>query len=144
MSFNREESFNYGVSRRFVDDEQIAIIKTQGNMNPRSVDEWAAVCVDTIHQFPAPQPICVLHDLRAPSQGFSAYVRQRSEEIFAEVPSDQMAYTAIILANTFMNRIIGFYLRTRPSVAPNHQVRIFLTVEDGLNWLRNQLQEQSA
>lgn len=134
------EQFEYGMSRRYVHEGRIAIIKTAGDMRRRAVDAWAQLLIDTIAKWDDEQPICVIHELTSPNQGFSPYVRQQSETVFDHIPHDRPVFSAVVLPDTFINRIIGFYLRTRHNTHDNHTVRVFTDVQMSIEWMMEALE----
>lgn len=135
------EQFEYGMSRWYIHDRQIAIIKTAGDMRRRAVDAWAKLLIDTIASWDVDKPICVIHDLTSPNQGFSPYVRQQSEAVFDHIPHDRPVFSAVVLPDTFINRIIGFYLRTRRNKHDNHTLRVFTDVQTSIDWLTEALEK---
>jgi hypothetical protein len=135
------ETLAYGMTRRWVDDDQIAIVKTQGDMSHAAIDAWADMLIEMLTDWPAGQDIAFLHDLRAPAQGLSPYARRRVMDILAAIPDDRPTYTAILLPHTFVNRIIMMFVRTRPFRQKQHDVRVFNTQEDALAWLRERLHQ---
>jgi len=132
------ETFKYGITRTYIDEGRIAIIKTEGNMLKNAIDTWASLLILTMQEWDAPQPIAVLHDLSHPAQGLTPYARERAADLMNYRPEGAMIYSAVVLPPTFMNKIIGQFIRLSAFQHPNHQARIFVLQDDAIVWLRQQ------
>lgn len=128
-----------GLARQWIDDHQIVIIITAGDMTPRGVDAWADLLIDTVTHWPPDRPILILHDLSSPSQGFTTYARERAGDIYAALPADREVYHALVVNVGFVRSMINFFLRRRKRQYQRMHERMFTTNRDALRWLRHVL-----
>ena len=131
---------DFGVITGWIDDRQIFFIRTDGDMKREAVDGWADTLITIVDSWSDKQPIAVLQNLSHPNQGFTPYSKARTTDIFNAVPKNRVAYCAVVMQETFVNRIIGFFLnsiRNRDGMT----IRIFTDCEEALTWLRIQLNE---
>jgi len=138
------EHFDYGVTRYWVDDGQIAVIATEGHMNTPAINTWAEVLVDTVRNAPATHPLAICQDLTGPYQGFNAEIRERLSDLYQHLPVDHPVYSAIVLDNSTMRNIVQLYLRRRKLDRPTMNEKTFADTETALNWLRQQTQQHGA
>lgn len=128
------EHYDFGITREWIDEGHIVVITTQGDMRRDAIDAWVNVSLDTLSLWQVDRPILVIQNLSSKMQGFTPYARKRSEDILAQL-SDRPCYTALILPNTFIFRVIGFFVG-RQRVDKHQENRVFTNVEEGLAWLR--------
>src|SRR5690606_21587296 len=100
------ENYDYGIVRYWLDDSQIVVVKTQGDMSKKAIDTWASLLILTMQEWKKPQAIAILHDLSHPQQGLTPYARERTADLLNHIPKHQKVYSAVILPNSFMFRII--------------------------------------
>lgn len=135
---NNVEQFSYGIERWWLDDGAIAVVKTQGDMTHDAIDAWADLLIAMLHQWAngSRRPIAFLHDLTHPNQGLTPYSRKRVNDVLAAIPDAETTFTAIVLPNTFINRIISMFVRSSPFRQNNHQTRVFTDLDTARDWLR--------
>jgi len=138
------EQFDFGITRQWLDERQIVLIRTAGHMNRPAIDTWANVLIDTINLFPATQPIAICQDLTGPSQGFNAEIRNRLAPIYDHMPKDRPIYSAIALSNSGVRNMVNVYLRRRKFQPDNLQEQVFDNVETSIHWLRQHLYRDTA
>ncbi|MFW5696466.1 MAG: hypothetical protein ACOCXR_01630 [Phototrophicaceae bacterium] len=136
---SRVETFDYGISRYWIADGRIAVIATEGNMRREAIDSWAEATLGLMDIWPEGQPYAHIQKLDAPGQGFTQYSRQRTQELIARLPSDRPCYTAVVLADAFINRVFGFFLRTVRHNGKQQQERVFFTLDEAQAWLLEKL-----
>lgn len=136
------EQYDYGITREYIDDGQIAVITTQGDMRRAAIDTWADLSIDTMQTWKPERPILILQNLSHKDQGITPYSRKRAEDAFKQIPS-QPLYSAIILPNSFINRVIGLFVG-RQRMGQNQESRIFTNLEDGLAWLREKQKKSTS
>lgn len=134
------EHYDYGIRREWLDDHQIVMISTQGDMSRDAVDTWAELVIATAKNWTADKPIYIIHNLSARSQGFTPYSRQRAEETYDYIAAGQQAYIALVLPDGVIPRLVSLFLRRRKGSTGNIQERIFTSVEDALAWIRRMQQ----
>ncbi|MFW5696465.1 MAG: hypothetical protein ACOCXR_01625 [Phototrophicaceae bacterium] len=140
---SQREEFDYGISRYWIEDGRICVIETQGDMRREAIDTWANAAVSLLEIWPADRPYALLHKLDSPGQGFTPYSRKRAQDIMAALPGDRVAYTAIVLADTFVNRVIGFFLRSVRHTGKEQKERVFVDMDDARHWLLDQLRQHN-
>lgn len=119
----------------WVEDGRIAVIRGAGDMSRLAIDDWARLVLDTLYTFPTDRPICILNDLTHPDQGFTPYAQERVKDLYRNIPQDRPIYSAIVLRDGFINRIISIFVRRWVKPA-NVTERIFLHMEEALEWLK--------
>lgn len=142
-STNNWECFGYGITRTYLDEGQIVLIKTEGDMSHNAINTWASLLILTIQESDKERPLAVLHDLTHPNQGLTPYTRERTAQVLKSIPENQSTFSAIVLPRTFMNRIIEMFVRTPIFKHPSHEIRVFPERDLALNWLREKLQAHS-
>ena len=129
------EEFEFGLIREWIDDGGIAVIHGQGNMARKAVDAWADLVLRTAHEFPEGQPVYLLHNLTHPDQGFTPYAKRKTEELYDYAP-DVPIYSAIVLRNTIINRLISLFVQSISPRSRNVRQQVFISEEAALSWLR--------
>lgn len=131
------EEYEYGIVRYWLEDERIVVVKTQGDMSRNAINTWASLLILTMQEWKSERPIAVLNDLSHPSQGLNAHSRERTIDLLNHIPKNQKVYSAVILPNTFMFRIIDMFLRQNVFRRPDYEVQVFNNQEAGVAWLRD-------
>lgn len=130
------ETFDYGITREWLDGGALVVIRTQGDMRRAAIDAWAQVVQSTIDVQRERDVLAVLHDLSHPSQGFTTYSRQRALDTLAMIPKNKSAYTALVLRDKLETQLIKIFLSTLGKLLSKHQIRVFYALDDGIAWLR--------
>ncbi len=133
------EYYGGGLARQWIDDNQIVIIITVGDMTHAGIDAWADLLVDTVRGWPPDRPILILHDLSHPNQGFTSYARERAADLYTALPSDREVYHALVVNVSFVRAMINFFLRRRRSSMGKLHERMFTSNREALRWLRHVL-----
>ncbi len=136
---NNTESYDYGIIRSEIADGRIIVVRTQGDMSRNAINTWASLLILTMQDWKSEQPLALLHDFRHPRQGLTPYTRERTLDVLQQRPSDLTVYSAVLLPNTFMKRIIDMFLRTPAFHKKGHTVRIFHCENQAIDWLHTQL-----
>ena len=144
MAHPNYEVFDFGVTRRWLADDHVALITTDGHMNTPAINTWADLVIDTINLFPPDQPIAICQDLIGPHQGFTAEVRDRLADIYAHLPVDQVVYSTIALNNGMIRNMVKVYLRRRKFQHDHLHEYVAADVESGLDWLHQKLDQHYA
>ena len=63
-TIDNAEGYQYGISRSWLDNGQIALIKTQGDMSRNAINTWATLLILTLQDWDKEKPIALLHDPR--------------------------------------------------------------------------------
>jgi hypothetical protein len=138
---NTVESYDFGICRSWLDNGRIVLIKTEGDMSRKAINTWASLLILTMQEWEKDKPLACLHDLTHPNQGLTPYTRERTADILKAIPNTRPMYSAIVLPQTFMYRIIEMFVRTPIFRHPQHEIRVFPDVESGLKWLREKLEQ---
>lgn len=133
------ETYGYGITRSYIDNGNIIIFRTQGDMSRDAINTWASMLILTMQEWKSERPIAALHDLTHPNQGLTPHARERTIDVMKRRPKGLTIYSAVVLPNTFMHRIIDMFLRTPIFHQAGHEVRIFPSESQALDWLREQL-----
>lgn len=135
------ETFAYGITREWLDDGAIGLIRTQGDMRRAAIDTWVNVVQSTIDAQRERDVLAVIVDLSHPSQGFTNYARQRSRDILRLLPQDKFAYAALVLTDKLEARLIEIFVLTLLRMLNKQQIRVFYALPEGIAWLRVRLAE---
>lgn len=138
MNKDALEQLEGGIEREWTYNGRIAVLKVPTIMPKATVDHWAHRVMDTIGRFPNDQPVCILHDLSALTQGFSSYGRSWSDELYRRLPSEREMYGAYVVPDGLVNRLIQHFIRPRLFHLPNYTERVFTERDHALAWLRKQ------
>lgn len=136
------ETYPFGITREWLDDNRIVVIKTEGNMARAAIDTWAHVVIETAKNWDADQPLFLLHDLSSKDQGLTPYSRQRADETYHAVHPGTKGCIAVVIREGVINRLMSlFYFRRRTDRGMNLNEKLFTTREEGLAWLREMLRK---
>jgi hypothetical protein len=136
------EQYPFGITREWLDDNRIAVIKTEGNMARAAIDTWAEVVMDTARNWSLDQPLFLMHDLSSRDQGLTPYSRQRADETYQAVRPGTKGYIAVVVREGVINRLVSlFYFRRRTEHGMNLDEKLFTQREEGLAWLREMLKQ---
>lgn len=131
--------YNYGITRSFINNGQIAVVRTEGDMSRHAINTWASLLILTMQEWKSDRPLAFVHNLTHPNQGLTPYARERTIDLVQRRPKDIMVYSAVVLPRTFMHRIIDMFLRTPIFHQDGHEVRIFHAEQHAINWLEEKL-----
>lgn len=134
------EQFDYGITRTWLDEGEIAVITTQGNMAREAVDVWATLAINTVNQWPDGKPIFILHDLTHPRQSFTPYGLKRAEDIYGAIPPTIKGCSAVAVRAGPINHLIAMFVRRRKN-AGQFQERIFTSRDEAIKWLRDEIKK---
>ena len=131
------EVFPLGVRRYTIDDGEIAVVVSTGDMAPKAIDEWAQVMIDTIQRRVATGlPVYMITESSAGEHGFSRYARARVEDIQNSVPSDYPIYAAMLFPKGIVSQFVGTFVNTVMRMrATKVQNRMFSSRDEALRWL---------
>lgn len=130
------EIYKHGITRSFLDNGRIVVVKTEGDMSRGGIDTWATLLILTMQEWKSDRPLALLHDLRHPAQGLTPYSRQRTIDVLRACPKGLRIYSAVLLPETFIKRIIEMFLRTPVFKRSRQRIRVFSCEEKALAWLR--------
>lgn len=133
------EMCGFGVTRQYLFDRRIMVIRTEGDMGQAAVDRWAQTVIESVQTWQRGRPILVLHDLSTRSQGLTPYARRRAEEIYTYAPPDVLCAVALVLAPGVMTRLVQLLLRLPSFNRPNVQQQIFTDEARALFWLQQRM-----
>jgi len=133
------ESYAHGITRTFMDDNQIVAVRTQGDMSRDAINTWASLLILTMQEWKSKRPVGALLDLTHPNQGLTPYARERTLDLMNRIPDGLTIYSAVVLPGTFMYRIIEMFLRTPAFHRRGHEIQVFRSETQALNWLREKL-----
>lgn len=138
---DESENYDYGITRAFLDDGRIVVIKTAGDMSRNGVNTWVSLLILTMQEWKSENPLAILHDLRHPNQGLTPFARERTADAVKARPENLTVYSAVLLPQTFMKRIIEMFIRTPIFQRDGHHVQVFSDKEQALEWLHQQVQD---
>lgn len=133
------EVYNYGITRSYIGKNQIAIVRTEGDMSRHAINTWASLLILTMQEWKSERPLAIVHNLTHPNQGLTPYARERTIDLMKRRPEDMTVYSAVVLPRTFMHRIIDMFLRTPIFHQDGHEIRIFPTEQSAIDWLEEKL-----
>lgn len=136
---NNTESYDYGITRSEIADGQIIVIRTKGDMSRNAINTWASLLILTMQDWKSNHPLGLLHDFRHPAQGLSPYARERTLDVLRHRPKTLTVYSAVLLPNTFMKRIIDMFLRTPAFHHSGHVIKIFHNEDHATTWLQSKI-----
>ena len=108
-------------------------------MSRNAINTWASLLILTLQDWHKEAAIAALLDLSHPNQGLTPYTRERTAELLKHIPSNRQTYSAVVLPQSFMFRIIEMFIRTPIFRQPCHEIRVFTNRETALEWLREKL-----
>ncbi|HRE48426.1 MAG TPA: hypothetical protein PLD47_11940 [Aggregatilineales bacterium] len=133
------ETFEFGITRDFLDEGRIVVFTSAGDMRRAAVDVWFEVVKQTYASWLPGKPLFVLHDLSAPGNAMTPYLRQKAYALYeidlAHIPAGRIAVAA---PDTLLMRLMAILLRERDKRFRRNAQRIFASRGDALRWLREQ------
>src|SRR5687768_14320179 len=93
----RIEDFGNGVTREFAHNGHIVIVTRTGTTTDASVDTWFDVLLDTYRKWEPGKPLLLLSDTSDPTQGITAYSRQRAQDFTNQMRAGIPVYIAMVL-----------------------------------------------
>jgi hypothetical protein len=127
-----------GISRAVVCDGQITIYRLT-DMHRKTVDAWIEAakaqiqaCVDN------EQPLLTLNHFVGQNVGPTPYSNGRGKEISEAMP-DITGFTAFVMEESPQSIQLQIYMRK--DMAKTRQRAVFFTFDEGLAWLKSQLQD---
>jgi hypothetical protein len=138
------ENFEYGITREWLHNKCIAVIRTQGVMSRAAIDCWAEVNIKTIREWSGDGPIALLNDLSSKRQGVTPYGMKRSEDVFNTIPPNCMSFDATVFTNPIMVSLANLFLQRLPNNHHHVVTHIFSTYGKALSWLEEKIQVPHA
>lgn len=133
------EIYKYGITRSFIDNGRIVLVKTEGDMSRDAINTWASLLVLTMQEWNSEQPLAILHDLTHPAQGLTPFARERTADVVKARPKHLKVYNAVLLPPTFIKRIIEMFLRTPLLQNDGQYIRVFSDEDEALVWLHENI-----
>lgn len=136
-------SYTYGITRYCLEEGQVLVVASEGDMSREAIDSWAGVVRETMMGYPADRHLFVVLDLSGPRQGLTPHSSYRARELYQLVVSERIVGTsvAVILRDSIIAQIISVFARQLASGRRDFHQRIFTNMEAALEWLRS---EQAA
>lgn len=135
-SYSQTETYDYGITRTYIDGGRIVLVETKGDMSRNAINTWASLLVLTMQEADAEYPLGILHDFTHPNQGLTPFTRERAADVINARPEGLEVYSAVLLPNTFIKRIIEMFLRTPIFQHKGECIKIFSDETEALDWLR--------
>ncbi len=101
-----------------------------------ALDAWYNQVAEVVRQWPASQPLLLLHDFSQTNASMTPYARARSQELM-ELRPELGGRSAVILARTPFWSLVQLLLRSQRSGLRARQV--FFSRQEGLTWLERAL-----
>lgn len=135
------ELFDYGVRLDWLDDNRIAVIKTEGRMARAAIDTWADLTIRVIREWEAGQKLVIMFDLTGPDQSYSPYVAKRTIDVYRSAPPHLFGDIAIVLRQSIVVQLLTILAqREGRSLGGRATQRFFTDTDAALSWLRSRLE----
>ncbi|MDX1995020.1 MAG: hypothetical protein SF029_21750 [bacterium] len=140
------EQYPYGIRVEWLDNNQIAVISTEGNMSRDAVDTWADVTLQTINNYPGNRGY-FLFDMTGRDQTYTPYGVWRTEKLVKSIPPEKHGYAAIVLKQhqDLLSRhlldVIEAIVRIR---SRQIKTKFFVYQDEALEWLRGQIDNDNT
>lgn len=134
------ETFDYGITLNWTDDNRTAIIATEGNMSRTAVDIWAELTMRVAREWAPGQKLSVLFDMTGPQQSYTPYAAKRTMDVYKATPPTLAGDIAIVMRNTVVVRLLMLLVRRegRPFEKRLNQ-RFFTDIDVAHEWLLSRL-----
>ncbi len=129
-----------GLTREWLCDRRIIVFNFK-DVSRETVDACVRGIRETIEHWPLGQQYLCAYDLQFPQAALTAYLRERLKEVM-EMYRDRGGSTAIIIQRTFMANLAQFFLNTQKQGIRVR--RIFFSREEGLDWLKDVLRQNTG
>jgi len=129
------EILSHRIRRAWLDDNRIALIIAPGDTTRDGADAIVDMTMQTVREWPAEQPLLIMHDLSQLSDTTSLYTLRRMTDIYDTLPDNQISYSAVVLGGGLVSTVICKLLR-RYRNDPIRNERTFTNREDAYAWLR--------
>ncbi len=126
------EQLSPGLTREWLCDRRI-VVYTVTDVRRESVDAWVDTFKTDTMNWPANQPMLVIHDFTAPGAVASPYARARAQEI-VEVCPEVKGRAALVLSPSVFNSLIHLFLNRQNASTPRVR-KTFMSREQALAWL---------
>lgn len=142
-------TYSHGITRYCMEDGQVLVVASEGDMSREAIDAWASVVRETLLGYPADRHLFVVLDLSGPRQGLTPHSSYRARELYQMVVSERIVGTsvAVILRDSIIAQIISVFARQLASGRRDFHQRIFTNMDAALEWLhreRDTLHAKSA
>ena len=144
MATAAPESFDHGIVRKWLDDDRIVVIASEGNMSRTAIDEWVRVSVETLRGWPKDRPVFGLYDLMRSQEGLTVYSVKRTEDVYRAVRSDQRVYIAIAIGDPHVRWAVNAMLRLRVGRTEQVTERLFDNQDHALQWLQQMIAREAS
>lgn len=134
------EDHTQGVISYTLDDGNIRVIQTEGDMSRQAVDAWATAVHHLFHNASAPH-LFAIYDMSHPRQGITPYGMKKAEETYTYIPPHCYGHVAILFPNTIIFRMAANFAARISRRYQNCEVRLFTQSADALKWLRQRMIE---
>lgn len=139
------ENYPYGITLEWRHGKQLAIIQTQGDMSNEAVDVWADLLIKVLREMPEEGSFFFIDDLSHPNQSITPHAMQRAREILGVIPRTRRGvYFAIVLANSFVNRMGAVLMKQFLSWNSNVVYGMFTSRADADQWIMEKMQEEGV
>lgn len=131
---NSPEKIGQFVTREWVDNKRIVHFRLY-SITRDAIDEWINSSRETFLQWPAHEPILIVHDFtESGALSLTPYIRKRATEL-ANVRPELMGRAAIVFPRTIGAQAAKIFVLI--SLQKHRVRRVFFTVDEALGWLRN-------
>jgi|GEM_PF-1287366 len=130
--------------RWYTMDDVIHIVASEGNMRREAIDAWADMIREVVDYIDPDEPMFIIVDLSAPSQGFTPYGGTITRRLLQYVIERRNArsYIGMVLSNSFINQIIATFFQQILS-RTNYRRQAFTDPEQALDWMQSQIHEEA-
>jgi hypothetical protein len=139
------ETYPYGITREWQHNKRLVIVQTQGDMSDEAVNEWADLLLKTFSEMPEEGAFFFIDDLSHPNQGITPNAMKRGREVLSATPrTRKQLYFAVVLANSFINRLTAVLMKQFMSWNSNVVYGIFTSREDANKWVMENMQKEGV
>lgn len=129
------ETFPYGICRAWIDDKRIVMFQASSEITDDAGRLWEHLVVQTIQQWPENRAIFLMQDLSQPD-AISSHAA-RSSNLNVILREGQVAYSAIVIGDGRVKRLLSRVTRVREGGRSTCQERVFASREAAYAWLRS-------
>lgn len=137
------ENYPFGITFEWRYEKRLAIVQTQGDMSNEAVDIWAELLMKVLKEMPEEGAFFFIDDLSHPNQGITPHAMKRGREVLSATPRTRKGvYFAVVLANSFVNRMTSVLMKQFLSWNSNITYGMFTSRADADKWVMENMQKE--
>jgi hypothetical protein len=120
------------------------IVYTLTDSSREAVEAYISDAIEMMKRLPPGQPLYTMHDISARSVSLTPHFRTRLNDIADYIREHNLSgSSAVILPNTFMNRIFALFAGSFSRRA-NMEQRLFTRLDDATRWMDKVITENES